>query len=195
MGDNPIQPPTVEEVAEQLRDPAAILANALHRIHEADALIGGVDDMDTGDLALYKVATGFVLDRIARTASALAEAEQRHTLRAIDGFLDDPEGQQAYPAPADGYEPRPTNGVRFTATLAGAYLGSVGGRDWLHLAGHGFVDVTGASSTRIQPESKWLEVALSGRVVSATPDEALCVTDGGIGTCLPRALIVESPDE
>jgi hypothetical protein len=193
--------PDAETLMEQLRDPATILANALDRIHRADAVQADLKEIHPqasryAELVAYRdhlSATADTLSFIAKTASELATAEadaqQGRLITSIDGFLDDPEGQQAYPAPAGEYEPQPTNGVRFTATVVGAYMGRVAGREWSYIPGHGFIDVTDGGELA----DRGFE--LKGRVVSATPDHVLCVTDGGVSVALPRALIVESPDE
>lgn len=198
MNDNPIQPPAtpdVETLMEQLRDPATLLANALGRIHEADALIGDSDDMEPFDLAFYKVVTGFVLDRIARTASDLAEAERRHTMTAVDDFLDSPGARQAaeFPFRQADVVPRAVNGVQFTADLTGHHVGLVAGREWLHVPGRGFIDVTHAQADGGTVDGARFQ--LTGRVVSATPDHVLGITPGGFTVTLPRALVTESPDE
>jgi hypothetical protein len=185
--------PDVETLLAQLRDPATLLANALGRVHEADALIGAPDDMEPADLALYKVATAFVLDRIARTASGLVEAEQRMMPTPLDfGALD---AESLRPTPANGYAPQAVNGVRFTATVTGVYMGRVGDALWLHAPGVGFVCVSGGAAIEFAAVGAVIDVGFSGRVVSATPDHVLCITDGGTGITLPRALITESADE
>ena len=88
------------------------------------------------------------------------------------------------------YVPQAVNGVRFTADLVGHYSGIVGGRTWLHMGGYGFLDITDSTAPGNR-NGYWL----TGRVVSATPDHALCITDGGRSVTLPRALITEGPDE
>jgi hypothetical protein len=177
--------PTVEVLMSQLRDPVTLLANALSRVHQADTMVA---DLPGVDQALYQVAAGQVLARIAKAAADLAEQEQRRTLETIDDSLDTP-------APADAYEPKAVPGVRFTATVTGTYLGRIGDSLWLHVPTVGFMSVSGGVAIEFAAVGSVIDVGFSGRVVSATPDHILGVTDGGTGVTLPRALIVEGADE
>lgn len=190
MTDTPT--PDAETLMEQLRDPATLLANALRRIHEADALVGDPDECDPGDLdfmAVYKIGSAFVLGHIAKAASDLAEVEQRHTLQVVGNSLD---AEDFRPGPAHEYEPQAVSGVRFTADLTGHYVGLVNGQEWLHVPGVGFLVITAAEECT---DGRRVSYRMTGRVVSATTDHVLCITDGGTSVTLPRALIMESPDE
>lgn len=126
---------------------------------------------------LAEVASKLVVDRHLVDHPSLTDAD-------LDGL--------AAPAPADEYEPQGVNGVRFTAELRGRYMGLVGGREWLYVAGCGFLNISGANQA---DRREGMRYELSGRVVSVTPEHVLCVTDGGGSVALPRVLITESPDE
>ena len=195
---------TFAEVREQLADPAAILANALLRVHQADeaqaqveALMreaeatGGIGHPSAARLMErreYLVDVAHALGRIAGTAVVLNDrAEVAETMRAIDDGLDELDRQGVA---VD--EPQEVRGVRFAATLTGHYLGVVGGgREWLYVEGAGYVDISDAEERGARPAL----YCLTGRVVSATATHALLITDGGMSMTLPRHLIHESPDE
>lgn len=193
----------VETCLAQLRDPAILLAEALYRVHRADAAQAAADalgvpvtdaDIDGGialhDQREHLTRTADTLAYIAKAAADMAAQERQRVMTSIDDFLDDPEAMRA--APAHEYEPQAVNGVRFTVALTEGYryLGVVAGREWVYLTGYGFADVTDFEQPTPEPG-----FTVSGRVVSATPDHVLCVTDGGTSVTLPRALIVESADE
>lgn len=175
---------------EQLRDPATLLAEALDRVRRADTLVG---DLGTFDAAIYHVGVAQTFARIAKVAGELAAADRTvdHVFGEFD--FDTAEAGMLQPGPAREYEPQAVNGVRFTANLFGHYVGTVSGGEWLHVPGHGFIDITHGRRYDGPPGGPGF--ILSGRVVSATPDHVLCITDGGVSVMLPRALIVESPDE
>ncbi len=186
--------PDVETLMQQLRDPVTLLANALGRIHEADALTGAGAFLHNGDRAVYLCSTADTLAYIANAAADLAEAEQRRApaepIRFDEADMQDP-AWSAIKAAVNA--PLPISGVRFTADLRGFTMGTVAGREWLYAHGHGFIDISEAEEM-YGPEGT-APYQITGRVVSATPDHALCITDGGASVTLPRALIVESPDE
>lgn len=198
MNDNPIQPPTapdVETLMEQLRDPAVLLANALGRIHEADAAQAEIDGMG-GGAAMRRdhfAETAAALTTIARVAAELADRERAAHHGGIVDARD--EEYQAMLARVRGAEmvPRAVNGVKFAADLTGHHVGVVAGREWLHVPGRGFIDVTHAQADGGTVDGARFQ--LTGRVVSATPDHILGITDGGTSVTLPWTLVVESPDE
>lgn len=200
----------VETCLAQLRDPAVLLADALHRIHRADAAQAEIDglgvpitdaDCDKGialhDRQSHLMRTGEALAYIAKAAADMAHQERQATLRAIDDGLDqlDADMESRTVPPGDlthDYKPQAVTGVRFTAELKGARLGIVAGRDWLYVSGYGYLDISHADQA---DRREGMRYELSGRVVSATPEYALCITDGGTSVILPRALITESADE
>jgi hypothetical protein len=212
-----------EEVADQLRDPHAILSNALLRIHQADdvqaemdAVTGDEYDEVPGagafgqayarlsDRQQFLTNSAEALTEIARLAAHLADRER--AAHSLDDFYaddlteeDEADGAdiftEAVPAPIR-YAPQPVTNTRFKADInpgsVGTYVGSVGGAEWLYVHGHGFFDIMHAD------ESSQGEVnlyTLEGRIVSATPDHILGITDGGMGVTLPRALVSESPED
>jgi len=199
--DDPADAQQTNEALDWIADPARILATAMARALEADRLHEELFGPSAGTqtrgyarqesaLAMAAAYTG-----IAEAAMRLHEHER---LSDVPSFSDlsDPDGpvwneddDGAQPA----YVPQAVQGVRFTARphpADGQYLGYVSGRAWLHLPGHGFIDVTDCHQVH---DSGVYE--MTGRIVSATPAHILGITDGGVPVALPRALVVESPDE
>ena len=194
-----------EAVHDQLTDPRAILANALLRIHQADEVqarrhaapyASGKADEEHEHL----VDTALVLVRVAREAAALNRDERLNA--DLDRWdSDDQHGADEADGPVSlddlawkpEHEPKTTNGRNFTADLSGLHMGRVGGREWLHVPGLGFVDITDAEENG--GLSGGLFYRLSGRMVSATPDHMLGLTDGGVPVALPRAVVTETVDE
>jgi hypothetical protein len=194
----------VETCLQQLRDPAVILAEALYRVHQADAAQATIDALPmwlsaeaqtNADRLLGRQAhladTADTLAYIAKAAADMAHQERQGQVVFTAEQL---ESEDLQSGPAHEYSPQPVVGVRFTATLTGyRYLGPVGGREWVYQPGYGFLDVS--DSEQVSVDVHGLMYTMSGRVVSATPDHVLCITDGGTSVTLPRALIVESADE
>lgn len=189
-----------QDVADQLADPRTILANALHRIHQADAVVLAPDEhgdprVDPEDAAVYQLASAYVLRCIAETAAGL-DGRELTVFPAEHGADiaadDDP------PPPV---KPQAVNGVRFEADLAdfgesGWYvMGWVAGTLWLHAPGYGFLDITHAIEIPAADEGRPPRYRLEGRVVSATPGHILGITDDGASVTLPRALVREVPDD
>jgi hypothetical protein len=206
--------PTFDAVAAQLDDPRTILANALHRVHRADAIratLDGMDEADWEDMARadairatldgmaptraqlqHQLDTAQLLTLIADTARYL-NGEQATTVAAA------PDDDQYAPGPAGGdFQPQPVNGMRFEALLGGGIdtaslnMGIVGNREWMFMPYAGYIDITDADEL---PGTAWPSHRLAGRIVSVTPEHILGVTDGGTGVTLPRALIREFPDD
>ncbi len=182
-----------EQVQGQLRDPHAILANALYRVHQADAVLSTIDagqvDYDRYEHAALIGDTGRILTGIAEVAAKL-----------LDGTYtqDVTDEEQAARRAADGpklaaVKPQPVMGMRFFAELRGHDMGTLCGTRWLHVPGHGYIDISGTEEMTRGGGDDWFE--FHGRVVSATPDHILGVTDHGISIALPRALVTETPDE
>ncbi len=201
--------PTLDEIAGRLDNPRDMLADALLRVHRADAMHAtsdgwrrenGLDGMADDDSRTYQLEAAGVLARIAEVAHAIQPVAITDSpaieLQAplSENWPDLPDGMAPAARPI---VPQAVRGVRCTATLAGLYVvGQVGGREWLHVPGHGFIDVTGFDETNADNETSGHNgFRLAGRLVSATPDHALIIDDGGVGHTLPRALIVEVPDD
>lgn len=195
----------VETCLAQLRDPAVLLAEALYRVHRADAAQAAADalgvpvtdaDIDRGialhDQREHLTRTADTLAYVAKAAADMAHQERQGQVVFTAERLD---AEDLQPGPAHEYSPQPVAGVRFAVNLTEGYryLGVVAGREWVHLAGYGFVDVSDFEQVTV--DQVGLTLTASGRVVSATPDHALCITDGGTPVALPRALIRESADE
>lgn len=183
----------VETCLAQLRDPAVILAEALHRVHRADVLS---EHMTFNLQRDHLTETAATLAYIAKAAADMAHQERMtggvFTAEQFDR-LEDADMEDRTVPPGDltrAYEPQAVNGVRFTADLQGQYMGVVGDRAWLYVAGHGFIDITDSTAPSDREGFFY-----TGRIVSATPDHILGVTDYGKSVTLPRALIVESADE
>lgn len=184
-------------ILDQLADPATLLANALMRIRKADAvfLVPLEDNTEDPDLveiqALYRLGSAFVLRGIAEAAMALQEAPP-HLQPRIPVNLDDYAARDA----AQAYEPQATR-LRFTVRLVGRDTSTA---VWVPEIQQ-FVPKLGFRETDLtvtdQDKSASVNIAIraSGRIVSATPDHALCITDGGHTLTLPRRVLVESPDE
>lgn len=186
---------TFNTVLDQLADPAGILANALMRIHQADAVIlapQGIEPaIELEDQAIYRVASAFVLRGIAEAAMALQGAEL-HLHPRIP--VDPDAGQQDAPRVS---EPQATR-LRFTVDLVGHDLGTA---VWVpelqqFVSKLGWQEAGTAASDR-EGVNAGADIVLraTGRIVSATPDHALCITDGGFTLCLPRRILVQSADE
>jgi hypothetical protein len=199
MTDPTTTDPDVEAAFTQLRDPGTLLAEALVRVRRADEHMRDApsDTTHLVDRARHEIDASAALSTIVDTVIRLAADERAITMRAVDEFLDDPEDRTVPPRDLVReavYQPLALNGVRFTADLRGHYMGIVAGLAWLHVSGHGFIDITDARQYDGPPGGPGF--MLRGRVVSATPDHVLCIPDGsGTSVTLPRALIVESPDE
>jgi hypothetical protein len=175
-----------EPQPQPMPEPEQLLSQALGRIDQADLLMAERGEQMMPD------------DRIMFTLQTAG------TLAAIAGHLADLRQSAAAPPPAEPaewavtgwaapeleYTPQAVQGMRFTATLSGQYMGVAGNAEWLHVPGHGFIDVTHAN------ELPGLDgYALSGRIVSATPDHILGICDTGSAVALPRALVTETADE
>jgi len=187
-------------ILDQLADPAGILANALLRVRQADAMLApptgerdlSVEEME--DRALYQVGSAFVLRGIAEAAMALQAAEL-HLHPRIPVDLD--EARNIVQEAAQAYTPQPAR-LRFTVRLVGHDLGNA---VWVpelqqFVSKFGWWEASTAADDR-EGVNAGADVVLqaTGRIVSATPDHALCVTDGGHTLGLPRRVLVESPDE
>jgi len=186
------------DILDQLAAPHEILANALTRIHQADAVIlnEAAQGIDAEDRAIYSLGSAFVLVHIARAAQQLIS----HELAANPATAVQPDSIDTDEPTLPAFRPQPVRS-QFTASLSGDYLGMVGGREWLHVPGHGYFDITGWLVTqavdrvdRDDPETPDL-YETRGRIVSATPDHVLVIDDGGNAHALPRALILEWPDD
>lgn len=187
------------DILDQLADPAGILANALMRVHQVDAVMLAPSDSepDAEDLetqTLYRLGSAFVLRGIAEAAMALQAAEP-HLHPRITVDLD--EARNIVREAAQAYTPQPAR-LRFTANLVGHNLGTA---VWVPELQQ-FVpklgwSVAGTAVNDREGANAGADVVLraTGRIVSATPDHALCVTDGGHTLGLPRRVLTESPDE
>ena len=150
---------------------------------------------DGADPTADEIAASGAYSRIAEVL-LLARADER---AAAPDTMADPEAAGPEPSPL-AYVPQPVTGRRFTVDIEGRYLGMVGGRDWLFHPAAGYVDVTGGYTTlgrAAQPADDGAvlaSVTLQGRIVSATPDHILGITDGGVGVTLRRALVTEVED-
>lgn len=197
MTDLPGTVPDTETLVEQLANPVFVLVNALQRVYEADVLQSDLRNLHPAtsqyqELIAYRDhldATADTLAFIAKTAGELVEAA-RHTQQVFDGpeVADEP----LHAVPVRESAPQPVRGVRFTADLRGQRVGVVAGRDWLHVPGHGFLDITEADEFA---DGASLTFVLSGRIVSGTSDHILGILGNGTSITLPRALVTESPDE
>jgi hypothetical protein len=183
---DPRQTPTLDHT-----DPGALLASAVARVGQADLVLAQQgSEFTPDDQVAYALFTAFVLAEVAEAAVAT----QRLQDEQVPPF--DPDDFEDAPRPdAPRYVPQPVQGVRFTAELHpvdGQYMGLVGGSEWLHLSGHGFINIVTAEE--VGPTGRNAYV-LRGRIVSGTPEHILGITDGGVGVTLPRAMITEEPDE
>lgn len=202
----------VETCLAQLAEPAVILAEALYRVHQADAAQATIDALPpwlsaeaqtNADRLLGRQAhladTADTLSYIAKTAADMAAQDRSRVMTAVDDFLDDPEGQAASvetlrPYTPEEIKPQAVTGIRFTAELQGGYhyLGVVANHEWVFYPAYGFIDIVDFAQVGASPGDGF---TVSGRVVSATPDHILGITDGGSAITLPRALVDESADE
>jgi hypothetical protein len=196
----------VETCLQQLRDPAVLLAEALYRVHQADAAQAHLDQLGTyltdaqqaeAERLVarqdHHTRTADSLAYIAKTATDMAAQERQAHAQVFTAEQFD--RLDAESGPAREYEPQAVNGVRFTAEISGRWLGYVGGRDWIYVFGYGYVDVSMATGVTVPNTDNAVTAVFAGVVKSATPDDALCVTDGGVAVVLPRGLVTESPDE
>lgn len=191
-----------QAVQDQLDDPRAILANALLRVHQADEVQAERDNAPyasgrADERHEHLIDSALVLVRIAREAAVL-NREQRldadlDNWMGDDQHGDDLDDEAADERPVGHHQPLPTNGLRFVADLRGWWVGPVGGREWYHVPGCGFIDITNAE--KISGPEGTPPYRLTGRVVSATPDHILGITDGGVPVALPRSLVTETADE
>jgi hypothetical protein len=191
---------------DELEDPRGLLANALRRIGQADEV--EADLFEVAHPATSQIRQERRLQHLVDTANVLATiAAEAEILNAARPLTTDDEDFEASTGPVPALDdgglppvgsytepPRPTDGVRFTARLEGMDLGSVGGQMWLWAPGVGFVNVNGLP--RVAAVNVGLHaILLSGRVVSSTPEQALCVTDQGIAVALPHGILHISPDD
>lgn len=196
-------------------DPAALLAEALLRIRQADEadearrrhVLDSTDPYansaiieDMNERHAHLVETAHVLTRIAGEVRRAAQAElTTFPLATLEQTTpgEEPAGQYDRPEPTV-YLPRPVNGVRFEAVIGGGpheiNMGLVAGREWLYMQGRGFVDITDADQFAVTAEEV-PSYRFRGRVVSMTPDHMLGITDGGASVALPMADVRHFPDD
>ncbi len=196
----------VETCLQQLRDPAVILAEALYRVHRADAAQAEIEalsvpicdaDVSAGQAVIARhehlTRTADALAYIAKSAADMA-AQGRQAQPMTDADAADMDLRAVPPNDLTReYEPQAVNGVRFDAKFTGYYMGAAGGNLWAFVAG--FFVAVGAFTEGCPAVGDRHSFRTSGRVVSITPNQALCITDGGVAITLPRVLIVESADE
>lgn len=204
MPDQPEQPNTLEAACTDLRTPYLILAEALTAVREMQALDAEITESPTDgfdqpreDSHRRLMEQAFQLAHIAKVAGQLATAG-RTVHQLTDDDLDEADMEDRTVPPGDlarGYEPQASSGSRFTADITCRYLGRVADGLWAYAPSVGFLCVSGAVSIEAVAVGVTFDVQFAGRVVSATPDHVLCVTDGGTSVTLPRVLIVESADE
>lgn len=181
-----------EEAIAALRNPAGLLVDALMRVSQGDMLMleAAADPVvDALEQAMYRVESAKAVVDIATAAAQMADA---YAYAYRDESADEPEV-----AVDDSHArgPEPVQGVRFTATLTGRKLGIVGNAPWLWVPGVGFLaGHSGLFTGGDEDGEGGCLVTLAGRVVSSTPEQALCVTDGGRSVALPHSAI-DSQDE
>jgi hypothetical protein len=187
------------KMAEQrVNDPGAIITAGLTRLIEADMLHGLLHGQPystytqttRGQLSDQMVAAVELAATFAVVADTVVtmQREQREADRvaAVVEAADPVE-------PGPEYVPQPVQGVRFRADLhpaRGQYMGMIGGNEWFHLPGRGFIDISTAEESGSDNAYE-----LTGRIVSATPDHILGITDGGVGVTLPRDMVIWTVDE
>lgn len=206
MTDIPVQdaaPDVAFEEANALLDsPRDILALALARIQRADDFVldpAGQfsttdDDSEDDQFAsaviqnAYRLLSAYALAQVAKAAHDM-QAQTRFYADDTVSVTDVQQGSQFSDGTRPPVRPQPTRGIRYRALLTGdLYMGFVGDRRWLFDETYGFLDITNSEDVHTQ---SGLAYELHGRMVSATPDHALLVDDGGHGHTLPRALLTE----
>ncbi len=210
MTDATPMPDPVAQALIELRHPARLLAEALAATRAAQITgreidTSPVEDDESGErpnahfdrLDRHRRLLDESLNLI-NIAKAAAELRAGRPLDDAEFDGDEPDTELRTVPPFDlirREDPRPVNGVRFTATIEGRYLGSVGGREWLWHSLGGFLDVSSAFSVSVPDADNLSNVTLSGHVRSIAGEQALCVTDGGDSVILPWAMLKTSPDE
>jgi hypothetical protein len=174
---------------DMLTDPLGLLAEALRQAQEADNNAKRLAAQwlleDSTAYVFHKLEFADTLARIADVASKISPS-----LHLPQDIGDDAYTQ--FEAPQDEYEPQAVQGVRFEAVLKGKYLGLVAHREWLHVHGVGFVDISGFDQ---QTDPGGHSYRTAGRIVSATPEHVLCIGDGGRSLTLPRSAVQETPED
>lgn len=185
--------------AERIRDPRTLLAAGLVRLLEADRLhqrlfadecVGREEMVSEEIVSAVEIAGAYAT--LAEGALSVQREEREASRTAAVADVSDQFAADLAVAPEREYAPQPVQGVRFRMDLhpaRGQYMGMIGGSEWFHLPGHGFINISTAEQSG--PDNAH---ELTGRIVSATPDHIIGITDGGVGVTLPRALVIETED-
>lgn len=175
-----------------LREPRDLLVDALLRIRQADTIMleDGGGTVDALEQSLYRVESAKAVAAISTAAADLAERERNNYELTMYTGEDGPETDVEPAASTMHTEgPVPIQGVRFTAHLVGRKLGVIGNQPWLWMRGVGFLNGADGLFTGCWTDDDGTHLQLHGRVVSSTPEQALCVTDGGVAVALPHSAI------
>lgn len=179
---------------EALRDPRGLLVDALVRIRQADTFMFEL----TGSPAVAEIEQAMYRVESAKAVTAIATAAANFVAGDVNVVVDGPDGA-GFEAPARVAHTQPpmaVEGVRFDAILVGRKLGLVGNVPWLWVRRVGFIGGHDGlfAGGHLNDDGDYV-VPLSGRIVSSTPEQALCVTDGGMPVALPHDMIVPMSEE